>query len=72
MHEDVVGLRCEIVLVAREAVADRDDGLAALLEAADLGSDLLELAQARARHAVEIENDGLDARRRRARHAERR
>ena len=36
MHVDVVGLRREVVLIARETVADRDDGLAALLEAREL------------------------------------
>ena len=61
MHVDVVGLRREVVLIAREAVADGDDGLAALLEAARARGYLLQLAQPRARQPVEIENDGLDA-----------
>ncbi len=61
VHVDVVGLRGEVVLIARETVADGDDGLAALLEADDLRGYLLELAQTRTRHSVEIENDGLDA-----------
>jgi hypothetical protein len=60
VHVDVVGLRGQIVLIAREAVADCDDGFAALLEACELGCYLLQLAQARPGHRVKVENDRLD------------
>jgi hypothetical protein len=61
VHVDIVGLRSEVILIAREAVADRNDGFPALFEVADLGGDVLQLAQAAARKLIEVENDGLDA-----------
>ena len=60
MHVDFVGLGREVVLVARERVADRGDRLTALLERGELLRELLELAQARAAQVVEIEHHTLD------------
>ena len=61
MHEDVVCLGREVVLIARVTIAHRDDTFAALLEASELAGDLLQLAQTRARQPVEIEHDHFDA-----------
>src|SRR5690606_15341493 len=61
VHQDLVRLRREVVLIAVEPVSDREDALTALLERRDLLSELLELAQARAAQTIGLKDERLDA-----------
>ena len=61
MQVDLIGMRSEVILVARKRVARSDDRLAAELECVERRGELLELAQAAAGKSIESQIDAFDA-----------